>query len=190
MTGRGAWHRRVGWLPLVYLVGIVAIGFAHPVLPGWWWLGVHTLLLGAVTNAILIWSTHFTQAVLRAPAPASRRGEALRLVALNVGVVTVLAGGTADLGWVGLPGSRGSTGSLKNRGHSAVFRHSSQFGDFSSSQNGLPQLARKWRKLLRQYHPAPIASVAALATTGGLSRAGNWQGEQLGLVCNFGAALA
>ena len=58
MTGRGGWHRRVAWVPLSYLVGIVAIGVAHPLLPGWWWLGVHMLLLGAVTNAILDHKMH------------------------------------------------------------------------------------------------------------------------------------
>ncbi|HEY7224135.1 MAG TPA: hypothetical protein VH561_11165 [Micromonosporaceae bacterium] len=105
MTGRGGWHRRVGWLPLTYLGGIVAIGFAHPLLAHWWWLGVHVLLLGAVTNAILIWSTHFALAVLRAPAPASRRGEALRLAALNIGIVAVLAGGSGGLAWVGVAGA-------------------------------------------------------------------------------------
>ena len=104
-TGRARWHRRVSWVPLAYLVGIVVIGIAHPALPQWWWLGVHVLLLGAVTNAILIWSAHFTAAVLRTPEATSRRGEALRLTALNMGVLIVLAAGTHDLGWVGVAGA-------------------------------------------------------------------------------------
>ncbi len=120
MTGRAAWHRRAGALPLVYLAGIVGIGLAHPLLPQWWWLAVHVLLLGAVTNAILIWSAHFTLAVLRVPAPQRRRGAALRLAALNVGVLAVLAGGAVPAtlaersqgaspatpaGWVGVAGA-------------------------------------------------------------------------------------
>ena len=105
MTARGSWHRRTAWLPLGYLLAIEVVGLAHPVLPEWWWLGVHVLLLGASTNAILIWSAHFTLAVLRAPAPASRRGEAVRLAVLNVGVLAVLGGGTAGLGWVGVAGA-------------------------------------------------------------------------------------
>lgn len=104
-TGRAGWHRRTGPLPLLYLAGIVAVGFAHPFLPQWRWLAVHLLLLGAVTNAIVIWSAHFTAAVLRIPAPADHRGEAIRLVALNAGVVAVLAGGMAPAPWVGVTGA-------------------------------------------------------------------------------------
>ena len=103
--GRAGWHRRTGLIPLVYLAGIIAIGFAHPVLAQWRWLGIHVLLLGAVTNAIVIWSAHFTAAVLHAPSPASRRGEALRLAGLNIGVLAVLAGGALDLGWIGVGGA-------------------------------------------------------------------------------------
>jgi nitrite reductase (NO-forming) len=99
MTGRSGWHRRVALLPLAYLAGIVAVGLAHPVLPQWRWLVIHLLLLGAVTNAIVIWSAHFTAAILRVP--ANRRGEALRLATLNLGVLAVVAGGT----WVGVAGA-------------------------------------------------------------------------------------
>lgn len=81
-----------------YLVLIVVTGLVHPLLPQFRWLLVHLLLLGAVTNAIVVWSTHFATAVLRAPAPANRRGEAIRLVTLNVGIVAVLAGGAGE-GW-------------------------------------------------------------------------------------------
>src|SRR5262245_2840312 len=70
---RASWHRRVGLLPPAYLLLIVAVGFAHPFLPDWRWLAIHMLLLGAVTNAIVVWSAHFTAAVLRVPTPLNRR---------------------------------------------------------------------------------------------------------------------
>ncbi|WP_307798640.1 hypothetical protein [Actinoplanes flavus] len=105
MTGRAGWHRRTGVLPLTYLAGLVALAFAHPKLPGWRWLAIHLLLLGAATNAILVWGAHFTVAVLRAPIPARRTGEAIRLILLNVGVTAVLAGGAADLPWIGVGGA-------------------------------------------------------------------------------------
>jgi nitrite reductase (NO-forming) len=89
-SGRAAWHRRVGVLPLGYLAAIVAVGFVHPFIPGWRWLLIHLLLLGAATNAIVIWSTHFANAVLRVPPPQNRHGQTLRLTALNLGVVAVL----------------------------------------------------------------------------------------------------
>ena len=90
---------------MVYLAGIVAVGLVHPFLPGWRWLVVHLLLLGAVTNAIVVWSAHFTTAVLRTPAPPRRRADALRLAVLNAGIAAVLTGGVADLPWLGVAGA-------------------------------------------------------------------------------------
>jgi nitrite reductase (NO-forming) len=61
---------------------------------------VHLLLLGAVTNAIFVWSSHFADALLRRRATAgSRRWQGARLVALNVGVLTVVAG-MVDSVWI------------------------------------------------------------------------------------------
>ncbi|HEX5595480.1 MAG TPA: multicopper oxidase domain-containing protein [Micromonosporaceae bacterium] len=93
-SGRASWHRRVAGIPLAYLSAIVVVGISHPFLANWYWLLLHLLLLGAATNAILIWSTHFTAAVLRAPVPAHRRAEAARLALLNLGVGCVLVGGS------------------------------------------------------------------------------------------------
>ncbi|MEK8228307.1 hypothetical protein NKG05_22975 [Oerskovia sp. M15] len=57
------------------------------------WLLVHLLLLGAVTNAICVWSQHFTDALLRRRiTPASRRWQVARLVLLNVAVAATVAG--------------------------------------------------------------------------------------------------
>lgn len=102
---RAAWHRRTAWLPLAYLLAIVVLGFAHPFVPVWRWLLIHLLLLGAASNAILIWSTHFAGAILRTP-PPTRRAEATRLAVLNAGAVAVLVGaGLADLPWIGVGGA-------------------------------------------------------------------------------------
>jgi nitrite reductase (NO-forming) len=57
------------------------------------WLLVHLLLLGAVTNAIFVWSAHFADALLRRRATArSRHWQAGRLAALNAGILMVVAG--------------------------------------------------------------------------------------------------
>jgi len=95
-TGRAGWHRRAGVLPLAYLGTLVVVAFVHPLLPTWRWLAIHVLLLGAASNAILVWSAHFTAAVLRIAAPAGRRAEAARLTVLNAGIVAVLVGGATD----------------------------------------------------------------------------------------------
>ncbi|NYF59945.1 hypothetical protein [Micromonospora purpureochromogenes] len=104
-TGRAGWHRRVAALPLAYLAALVVLGFVHPFLPTWRWAAIHLLLLGAVSNAILVWSAHFAAAVLRAPAPDRRRAQAARLVTLNVGVLAVLVAGTVDRPWLGVGGA-------------------------------------------------------------------------------------
>ncbi|HET8658073.1 MAG TPA: multicopper oxidase domain-containing protein [Micromonosporaceae bacterium] len=104
-SGRAGWHRRAAALPLSYLAGIVVVGFVHPFLPSWRWLAIHLLLLGAASNAILVWSAHFTAAVLHSRTPASRRGEAARLAVLNLGVAAVLVGGATPARWVGVVGA-------------------------------------------------------------------------------------
>ncbi|MEU1810671.1 hypothetical protein O7622_16255 [Micromonospora sp. WMMD1076] len=104
-AGRAGWHRRTGLLPLAYLVALVAVAFVHPFLPGWRWLAIHLLLLGAATNAILVWSVHFTTAVLRCPAPARRHAEAVRLAVLNAGIGGVLAAGVTDRPGLGIAGA-------------------------------------------------------------------------------------
>jgi hypothetical protein len=58
-----------------------------------------------VTNAIVVWSAHFTAAVLRVPTSSGHRGEAVRLIVLNLGVAGVLVGGAADLPWVAVAGA-------------------------------------------------------------------------------------
>lgn len=81
---------------LAYLAaGVVAVplGAAGEVEP---WLPVHLLLLGAATNAIVIWTRHFTGTLLRArDLPGGSVG--WRLVALNVAVLGVLGGVSAGL---------------------------------------------------------------------------------------------
>jgi nitrite reductase (NO-forming) len=102
---RAAWHRRTALLPLGYLAAaIVAGGLAVAGFPVTW-LWLHLLLLGAVSNAIVVWSAHFTAAILRAPAAERRGREAIRLAALNAGVLAVLAGGSAGPAWLGIAGA-------------------------------------------------------------------------------------
>jgi nitrite reductase (NO-forming) len=49
------------------------------------------VLLGAVTNAIVVWSEHFAAALLRTP-PATEGAATARALALNLGIVAVLTG--------------------------------------------------------------------------------------------------
>ncbi|WP_052207579.1 hypothetical protein [Sinomonas humi] len=95
MTGRAAWHRwanlpTLGWLGVVVVLSLV-LSLEHRGFPGSAWLLVHLTLLGAVTNAIMVYSWHFSEALLRLPIP-SRRPLAVRLTLLNVGSASAMAG--------------------------------------------------------------------------------------------------
>jgi nitrite reductase (NO-forming) len=84
-------HLLVAAFVLAYLAAggiVVALGER---VPGGRWLAVHLVLLGAASNAIVVWSEYFAAALLRTP-PASERVATARALALNTGVVAVLGG--------------------------------------------------------------------------------------------------
>ncbi|RBY84935.1 multicopper oxidase domain-containing protein [Blastococcus sp. TF02A-30] len=89
---RGFWPLRD--LPVVFwLLAIGVVALAHPVVPAPRWLLIHLLLLGAVSHAILVWSRHFADALLRTPArPGDRTSQSRRLLLLNGGALLVMAG--------------------------------------------------------------------------------------------------
>lgn len=93
LRDRTSWHLSANAPVVAWLAALVAVALVHRYVAESPWLLVHLLLLGAVTNAIFVWSAHFTDALTRRRATAgSRRWQAGRLVTLNVGVVTVVAG--------------------------------------------------------------------------------------------------
>jgi nitrite reductase (NO-forming) len=89
--GRARRHLLVAGFVVAYLaVGGVILALGDRVTGGRW-LALHLVLLGAATNAIVVWSEHFAVALLRT-APASERTATARALTLNVGVVAVLGG--------------------------------------------------------------------------------------------------
>ena len=97
MPTRSAWHIGVGAVGASWLLTAVVVtllGMLTPVDP---WLPVHLLLLGAVSNAILVWSTYFTEALLRQPRAGRRLAEAVRLGAFNLGAVAVVLGMSVEV---------------------------------------------------------------------------------------------
>ncbi len=78
----------VFWLVLAALVSLV-----HPFVPESRWLMVHLVMLGAVTHSVLVWSTHFAQALLKTPDDLDpRRRQSARLGLLMAGVSLVVIG--------------------------------------------------------------------------------------------------
>ena len=81
------------WLALATLVAL-----AHPFVPASDWLMVHLVLLGALTHSAMVWSTHFTQALLKTPAEMDSRTQQNRRIGLLLtGAAAVLVG--VPTGW-------------------------------------------------------------------------------------------
>ncbi|MEO8519505.1 MAG: hypothetical protein ABI438_09980 [Dermatophilaceae bacterium] len=106
LPNRTTWHLGANAPVAAWLGALLGVTLAQRYIPESPWLLVHLLLLGAVTNAIFIWSAHFTDALLRRRTTVgSRRWQTARLAALNAGVVTVVTGMVADEWVVTLVGS-------------------------------------------------------------------------------------
>jgi len=89
---RSAWHIRANAVVGFWLVAAAVIAVIHRFVPEDMWLMIHLVLLGAVSTAILIWSQHFAQTLLRSPNLAGRRGEGIRLALHTIGALFVVAG--------------------------------------------------------------------------------------------------
>lgn len=61
------------------------------------WILVHLLLLGAITNLIFVWSSHFTATLLRLPPESDRKRYLVRVIILNLGVISVIVGKIQEL---------------------------------------------------------------------------------------------
>jgi nitrite reductase (NO-forming) len=89
--GRARRHRLVAGFVVAYLAaGGVTLALGDRVTGGAW-LALHLVLLGAITNAIVVWSEHFAAALLRT-APVGERAATARALVLNLGVLAVLGG--------------------------------------------------------------------------------------------------
>lgn len=89
---RSTWYVLMNSVVVGWAVVAAVVAFVHRGIPEAGWLMVHTTLLGAATTAILIWSQHFADTLLRHPAAFGRRSHALRLVGHTIGAVLVATG--------------------------------------------------------------------------------------------------
>ena len=87
-----------------YLLTAAVIVAAHDVVAVPQWLALHLLVLGAVTNAVFVYSRHFSQALLHVK-PGSERSAHVRLALLNVGVLSVLCGMSEGVTWLAVAGA-------------------------------------------------------------------------------------
>src|SRR5690606_4806909 len=93
---------------VVWLVAAFVVAVAHQWIPEATWLMVHLVGLGAMTHAVMTWSSHFTAALLktRPDADAARRAS-LRLGLLGFGALLVFIGVPTTLWWLVLMGAVG-----------------------------------------------------------------------------------
>ena len=117
MAGRSATILR-DRVSLVWLMAAVVVAVAHRQVPESTWLLVHLVLLGALTHAALVWSTHFALTLTRAAvSEAAQRRQTIRVAGLALGTLVViialplgywpavLVGGVlvgASVGWHGI----------------------------------------------------------------------------------------
>ncbi|TRZ84725.1 MAG: hypothetical protein D4R83_08015 [Streptomycetaceae bacterium] len=89
---RDTWHRYAHIPTPIYLLSLIVAmpWIRHSSDPKW--ILVHLLLLGAITNLIFVWSSHFTFTMLRLPADSDRKPYLIRVIFLNVGVVLIIMG--------------------------------------------------------------------------------------------------
>jgi hypothetical protein len=98
---RADWHLRANLFVLIYLLAALITGMSSKLSSEdhLSWLTVHLLLLGAITNGILIWSEHFVAALLWSRSQGRLRKLHI-VVALNIGILGVLTGVGLNIGWL------------------------------------------------------------------------------------------
>jgi nitrite reductase (NO-forming) len=94
---RRTWYLQTNAVVVGWLVVLGVAVLAHRGIPGADWLMVHLLLLGAVSTAIIIWSQHYADTLVRRPALSGRRSLIIRLAGHTLGAVLVLVGMTVNL---------------------------------------------------------------------------------------------
>lgn len=80
--------------PLVlWFVAAIAVAIVHRWVPESTWLMIHLIMLGAVSHSVMVWSAHFSRALLKTRYDdAARARENVRLVLLAVGAAAVFIG--------------------------------------------------------------------------------------------------
>ncbi len=109
---RGQWPMR-DHPTTFWLVVAAAVALLSPALPDARWILVHAVLLGAVTHAVLVWSTHFTQALLKTSAALDPRPrQNARLTVLLAGAALVILGVPWWGWWAVVAGALAVTGAV------------------------------------------------------------------------------
>lgn len=92
-SSRYSWHRKASKPVSFWMFTLFLVLMAHRWIPESLWLMVHIITLGLITNSILIWSQHFTEALLKNRLPDRARPLQLaRIYSLNASILLLMAG--------------------------------------------------------------------------------------------------
>lgn len=91
---------------VVWLVAAITVAIIHRWVPEATWLLVHLVALGAMTHAVMVWSAHFTAALLKTrDDDGTRRRATWRLALLGAGSLLVFVGVPTTLWWMVVAGA-------------------------------------------------------------------------------------
>ena len=98
---RRSWHRTAGRPVRWWLVALVVVIGVHRWIPETRWLMVHMVTLGLITTSIMVWSQHFTEALLHHKFPDSARPrQVVRIYGVTAGTVLLIVGMLAGWWWL------------------------------------------------------------------------------------------
>ena len=85
LRSRASLYVPANLLVLAWFVAAGVVTLGHRFVPQSGWLMVHLMLLGGVSTAIILWSQHFAEVLLRRPAPGGRSMLWARLIGWSAG---------------------------------------------------------------------------------------------------------
>ncbi|SIK02689.1 Copper-containing nitrite reductase [Mycobacteroides abscessus subsp. abscessus] len=107
-SGRATWHRKASKPVSIWMILLFILIFVHRWIPNSTWLMVHMVTLGLITNSILIWSQHFTEALLKLKLPdEARKTQVGRIYGLNASMIVLMVGIVGGIYPLTLLGSTG-----------------------------------------------------------------------------------
>lgn len=107
-SGRATWHRKASKPVSLWMFALFAVLMTHRWIPESTWLMVHMVTLGLITNSILVWSQHFTEALLKNRLPDEARPvQLVRIYSLNASMIVLMVGIVAHLYPLTIVGSAG-----------------------------------------------------------------------------------
>lgn len=86
-------------VPVVWLGLGLILALLNPWFPGLAWAAIHLVLLGALTHSIMVWSAHFTRALLKTRITVESQRRQHRQILIHIIGTVLVAGGVSTALW-------------------------------------------------------------------------------------------